>query len=30
MREKIAALKSAAEALRGQGDSGGDIEMADT
>jgi len=30
MREKLSALKSAAEALRGQGDPGGDIEMADT
>ena len=30
MREKISALKSAAEALRAQGDPGGDIQMADT
>jgi DNA-directed RNA polymerase I and III subunit RPAC1 len=30
MREKISALKSAAEALGAQGDRDGDIEMADT
>jgi len=30
MREKISALKAAAEALRAQGDAEGDIQMADT
>jgi len=30
MREKLSALKTAAEALRAQGDPGGDIQMADT
>ena len=30
MREKISALKVAAEALRAQGDPDGDVQMADT